>query len=162
MPEHRISLHGVDYALIFHNPIQHQIDRKTNSLPEVFTAFGYNLTPEGRLTLFWQNLGVGRPMLSVGMAATHGAYPADRLVANPSVRRYWLACPPLPAFEEDLELRKAIIESQCSLAAANLPPGLYDVQLGLRDSLGTSTLDNSLLGVILIKANGEFLPVELK
>lgn len=162
VPEHRVTLHGLDYVLIFHNLIQHQVDRKANSLPGIFTTFGYNLTAEGRLTLFWQNLGLGRRLLSVGLAATPGAYPADRLVANASVRRYWLACPPSPAFEAELEVRKAIIESQCSLAAANLPPGLYDVQLGLRDSLGTSPLANSLLGVILVKENGEFLPVELK
>lgn len=161
-PERRVTLHGQDYVLIFHNPVDHQVDRKANSLPGIFTTFGYNLTPEGQLTLFWQNLGLGRHMLSVGLAATQGAYSTDRLVANASVRRYWLACPPSPAFEEELKVRKAIIESQCSLTIAKLPPGLYDVQLGLRDNLGTSPLANSLLGVILIKADGEFLPVELK
>lgn len=162
LPEHRVTLHGLDYVLIFRNPIQHQIDRKANSLPGIFTVFGYNLGSDGRLTLFWQNRGVDRQPLLVGLAASKGAYSVDRLVANPAAQRYWLTCPPLPAFEEELRVPKAIIESECSLSTLKLPPGLYDVQLGLNDGSTTSPLATSLLGVILVNAKGEFLPVELK
>jgi hypothetical protein len=161
LPEHRINLHGLDYVLIYRNPIQHQVDREANSLPDLFTTFGYNLTGDGQLTLFWQNLGLGRRQVRVGLAPSNGIYAIDAPTASTIGERRWITCEPKPEFVDEVDTRGAIIESLCPLAITNLPPGLYDLQLGLSDGAATSPLSSSLLGVFLINRNQHFLLVKL-
>ena len=61
-PVQRVTLQGLDYALIYRNPIEQHVCTQDNSLPDVLTPFGYNLAADGNLTLFWQNLkGGDRP-----------------------------------------------------------------------------------------------------
>lgn len=160
-PERRVTLHGLDYVLVYRNPIQNRVDRKANSLPRVFTTFGYNLAGDGQLTLFWQNLGLGRRQLRLGLAPSNGVYSMDAPIASTMGERRWITCLPGPAFVDEVDTPRAIIESQCSLATANLPPGLYDLQLGLADGSTTSPLPSSLLGVLLINPAGHFTSVKL-
>lgn len=162
LPEHRVTLHGLDYVLIYRNPIQNHIDRKANSLPEVFTAFGYNLSSDGQLTLFWQNLGLDQRRLLVGLTPSNGVYPIAAPAARVDGERHWVTCTPAPAFRGEINTPKAIIESLCPLATANLLPGLYDLQLGLSNGSTISPLASSLLAVLLIDPNGRFTPVGLE
>ncbi len=125
-PVHRITLHGLDYVLIYQNPIQQHVDWKENGLPDVLTIFGYNISSNGNLTLFWQNLGLEQQQeLWVGLAPASGGEIA------------WLACPPAPALATTLDTPGSIIESLCPLATIDAPPGLYDLHLGLGDGENT-------------------------
>jgi uncharacterized membrane protein len=162
LPEYRVTLHGLDYVLIYRNPIQIQVERETNSLPGVFTTFGYNLAGDGQLTLFWQNRNLGRRQLWLGLAPSNGIYTSDTPTASSSSDRAWVACPPGPAFIEEMNTPKAIIESLCPLATARLAPGLYDLQLGLSDGAAVSPLPSSFLGAFVIGPDGHFTPIELK
>jgi hypothetical protein len=162
LPEYRVNLHGLDYVLIYRNPIQNHIDRTANSLPGVFTAFGYNLATDGQLTLFWQNLRLlDRRKLTVGLAPSNGRYLVNAPAVNSAGERYWVACMPAPAFVDEMYTPKAIIESLCPLATANLPPGLYDLQIGLSNGLATSPVASSFLAVLSIDSKGRFTPVKL-
>lgn len=162
LPEHRITLHGLDYVLIYRNPIQNHIKRQPNSLARVFTTFGYNLASDGQLTLFWQNLGMGQQRLQLGLAPSRGVYAIKAPTASPDPNRRWVTCQPQPAFSQELNFPKAIIESLCPLDSLNLPPGLYDLQLGLSHGPALTPLQSSLLGLLLIKPNRHFSVVELK
>jgi hypothetical protein len=162
LPEYRVTLHGLDYVLLYRNPIQNHVDREPNSLPGVFTTFGYNLANDGQLTLFWQNLGMGQQHLQIGLAPSNGVYAVDTLTASPDVPRLWLACQPKPGFINEMNSPGAIIESLCPLTSVDLPPGLYDLQLGLSDGSTILPLRSSLLGLVLINPNEHFTSVELE
>jgi hypothetical protein len=157
-----MAIHGLDYVLIYRNPIQNQLDRKANSLPKVFTAFGYNLTSDGQLTLFWQNLGLDQRRLLIGLTPSSGVYSIDAPTARADGEKHWVTCLPAPAFRGEINTPKAIIESLCPLATANLLPGLYDLQLGLSNGSTISPLASSLVMVLLIDPNGRFTSVELE
>jgi hypothetical protein len=159
-PVHRVVLHGLDYVLIYHNPIQHQVDRQANSLPNGLTAFGYNLTPQGRLTLFWQNHGLGERQLLIGLAPTSGVYHIDAPAASPSPRQ-WLRCDPASGFADELSAPEAVIESICPLDQMDLSAGLYDLQLAVADGLNHIPIETSLLGVVQVEAFGQFESVHL-
>ncbi len=121
-PIHRITLHGLDYVLIYQNPIQHHIDWKENGLPGVLTIFGYNIPSDGNLTLFWQNLGLDNNQeLWAGLTPATGG------------EIEWLACPPAPNLATEVNIPRSIIESLCPLATLDAPTNLYDLHLGLGD-----------------------------
>jgi uncharacterized membrane protein len=121
-PVQRVTLHGLDYALIYRNPIQQHFCTQDNNLPDALTPFGYNLAADGNLTLFWQNLkGDNRPEAQVGLTSA----------ADGETR--WVACAPAPAFAAEAGLPGAFVESQCPLAASGAPPGYYDLRLGWGD-----------------------------
>jgi hypothetical protein len=159
-PVHRVTLHGLDYVLIYRNPIQHHVDREANSLPRAFTAFGYNLSADGQLTLFWQNSGLGQRQLLVGLAVTQGVYPVNGAVVS-DVERQWLLCTPTPAFTVPANTPKAIVESVCPLNTANLSAGLYDLQLAVRDGPTLTPVKSSRLAVLLVDQNGRFEHINL-
>jgi hypothetical protein len=126
-PDHRVTLQGLDYALIYRNPIDHHIQWQENSVPGIFTAFGYDLAANGTLTLFWQNVGLKEQQeLWAGLAATPGG------------KTRWVPCTPGPDFAAEVHTPGAIIESMCSLADAGSPPEFYDLRLAVYD--GTSIL----------------------
>lgn len=121
-PVHRITLHNLDYALIYRNPIEHHLDWTKNGLSDILSIFGYNLSPNGNLTLFWQNLGVDQTQkLWAGLA----------LPETEAIN--WLVCAPGADFAAELNNPKAIIESICPLATSGASTGLYDLQLALND-----------------------------
>ncbi|MCB9108614.1 MAG: glycosyltransferase family 39 protein [Anaerolineales bacterium] len=159
-PVKQVTIQGLDYVLIYRNPIEHQVDRKANSAAGLLGTFGYNLQPDGQLTLFWQNRGLNDAPLFVGLARTPGIYPPDG-GADSSQERTWLACRPKPDFTASLTTAKAIIESNCALKSLNLEPGLYDIQLAVGDVSGVSPIETSRLAVIQIGPGGTFEPVDL-
>jgi hypothetical protein len=126
-PVHRVTLQGLDYALVYHNPIDHHVHWQENSMPGIFTAFGYDLADNGTLTLFWQNLGLEEQQkLWVGLAATPGG------------ETRWVACTPGPDFAPEVHIPGTIVESLCSLTDAGSRPGFYDLRLAIFD--GTAIL----------------------
>lgn len=159
-PAHRLSRFGLDYVLIYRNPIRHQVDRQANHIPRALTAFGYNLAPGGRLTLFWQNEGLGDRSLRLGLAPTSGVYPLDSPSPSRGARR-WIDCIPAPGFGGKLETPGAVIESTCSLDEADLAPGLYDLRLAVADDSGLQPIEAGLLGVMSLDAADRFETVDL-
>ena len=131
-------------------------------MPRVFTTFGYNLAGDGQLTLFWQNLNLGQRQLRIGLAPSNGRYVADAPTASASGERQWVTCMPGPAFVDETNTPKAIIESLCPLSKISLTPGLYDLQLGLSNGSTISPLPTSLLGALVITPERHFTPIELK
>jgi hypothetical protein len=121
-PVYTVRLQGLDYALIYHNPIENHVPGQENGLPGMFSVLGYNLEADGSLVLFWQNLG-----LEPSQSPWAGLAPA----AGGETR--WVVCDPAPAFAAEVGTAGAILESRCSLAQAGVQPGFYDLQLGLGD-----------------------------
>ncbi len=117
LPAHRVRLQGLDFALVYRNPIQNRINWRENSLPNTFTL-GYNLAVDGTLTLFWQNLGLAQPVWA-GLAPAEGG----------EIR--WLVCEIPPDFAGEAAIPGAVLESHCPLAVTGAPPGLYDLRLGV-------------------------------
>lgn len=158
-PAFRLRLGGIDYVLVYRNPIEHQVDRELNYVPAAIRALGYSLSAQGDLTLIWQNEGLGQESLWLGLAPTNGVFPAGQAV--PPESRWWLKCPPKPGFEPELSSTGTIVESVCPLAALDLWPGLFDVQLGLGDEENLRPLENSRLGVVQIGSDRTYRPVTL-
>lgn len=158
-PVHRVRLHGLDYVLIYRNPIEHQVDRKTQRLAQALTVFGYNLLEEGQLTLFWQNEGLGQPPLWLGLAPSNGIFPTNR--STPPESRRWVKCRPGAEFIAELSSAGAILESHCPLEALALSPGLYDLQVGIGQRDELLAVGNSRLAVIQIDPERAYRPVEL-
>jgi hypothetical protein len=159
-PAHRVSQSGLNYVLIYRNPIHRQVDREANRIHQTLTAFGFNLDPDGRLTLFWQNEGLDDRRLLLGLAPTSGVYSQDSPSAGRDAPR-WLECDPAPGFAGELGTPGAVIESICSLDKASLAAGLYDLQLAVADEAGLETADAALLGVVSIDTAGRFEAVDL-
>jgi hypothetical protein len=160
-PVHRVNLQGLDYVRIYRNPIRHQIDRETNRRPGRFTALGYNLSPAGHLTLFWQNRSDERQPLMVGIAPTAGVYPVGGPATSPTGSRQWVVCTLDQAFAPEAQTPGSILESDCPLDSVKLPPGLYDLQLGLAGGNTVRPIQSSRLGVVQIDRSGDFKPVKL-
>ncbi|MCB9100698.1 MAG: glycosyltransferase family 39 protein [Anaerolineales bacterium] len=159
-PVHRVTMQGLDYVVIYRNPIEHRVDRKANSAAGWLTTFGYNLRPNGQLTLFWQNNGLNKSPLLVGLAPTSGVYPSDSNAVKAQARS-WLTCRPKSEFTLSLTTAKAIIESTCTLKSLDLAPGLYDIQLAIGNASGVHPIKTSLLAVIQLGPGGTFEPVDL-
>ncbi len=131
-PVQPVTLQGLDYALIYRNPIEQHLCAQDNSRPDVLMPFGYNLDGNGNLTVFWQNVkGNDRPpalQLQAGLTSAAGG---NTLSQRDPER--WVACAPAPAFAAEAGMPGALLESQCSLATSGAPPGLYGLSLGLGD-----------------------------
>ena len=126
-PVQRVTLQGLDYALVYRNPIQHHVDWRQNGLPGDFRVFGYNLAEDGSLRLFWQNEGLaGEQKLWAGLVPANEA----------GIR--WVACAPGPGFDSEVDITGAIVESLCPLSEADPVPGFYDLYLGLGDGAAVS------------------------
>jgi hypothetical protein len=126
-PVHRVTLQGLDYALIYRNPIQHHVPSQNIGQPNTLNLFGYNLAADGDLTLFWQNPGLAEEQeLWAGLA------PAG--IENTGQDTHWLPCDPDPVFAAEATVPGTILESGCSLGKAEVPTGFYHLRLGLGDS----------------------------
>jgi hypothetical protein len=120
-PVQRVRLQGLDYALVYRNPIEQRICTRDNSLPDALTPFGYNLTADGTLTVFWQNLEGGDRLQAIQAGLTSAADGETR----------WAACAPAPEFADEAGTPGTIVESQCSLVTAGALPGYYDLRLDM-------------------------------
>jgi hypothetical protein len=140
-------MQGLDYALVYHTPIQHQVVAKENSLPQTATL-GYNLATDGQLTLFWQNFGLGQPIWA-------GLHPA----AGGAIS--WLPCALDPAFTSEAAIPGAILETQCMVSLAKAKPGLYDLRLGAGEATSITPIDFPAGRLALsIESNGSFVALE--
>ncbi len=117
-PEHRVTIAGVDYALIYRNPIRHPVAPAANRQEKALAAYGFNLN-DGQLSLYWHNLSESQPPVQIGLTPLAGG----------AIR--WADCRPTAGFETDAQTPGAFVESECNLAAVNAPAGLYDLKLGL-------------------------------
>ena len=158
-PIHRVTFGGLDYVLTYQTPIEHQVDRQANQLPEALTVLGYTLAGDGQLTLFWQNEGLGPQPLWLGLAPTSGVFAPGQSL--PQTDRWWLLCRPKPDFVAEVDTAGAIIESGCALGAAGLRAGLYELQLAVGERTALRPLEQSRLGVIKIEPDGRFHQVDL-
>jgi hypothetical protein len=141
-PVHRVTLQGLDYALVYRNLIEHHICVQDGSRPDALTPFGYSLAADGNLTLYWQNL-------------TGGDQPSEAragLTSATDGETRWVACALAPAFAAEAGLPGAILESRCPLRASGAPPGIYDLRLGIAD--GSRVL------AALIDADGHFTLID--
>jgi hypothetical protein len=128
-PIQRVTLHGLDYALIYRGPVEQHLCSQDNSIPDVLTPFGYNLAADGALTFFWQNLAGGdRPEARAGLTSA----------ADGETR--WAACAPAPEFAAEAATAGAFVESRCSLAAIGALPGYYDLRLDIGSGGRTVTI----------------------
>jgi hypothetical protein len=123
-PEKVITINGIDYAWIYPNPIQYPANPLADRLEGGLSLLGYRweTAPEAGATirLIWENLSPSGPPLAV------------RLWSNQADHSDWLPCSTLPGFETAAQTPGELVESACPLAAADLPPGLYDLQVGLQ------------------------------
>jgi len=125
-PAHRVTLQGLDYALVYRNPIQHHVPPQLIDQSSLMNLFGYNLAADGGLTLFWQNLN-----LTGGQELWAGLAPAG--IEDAGQETYWVACAPEPAFAAEAEVPGSILESLCRLDKADAPTGFYHLRLGLNN-----------------------------
>jgi hypothetical protein len=153
-PIHRVTLHDLDYVRIYRNPIQNHVDREANSLPEVLTTLGFNLTPDGKITLFWQNLGLNPVHLNIGITPIGNRAWSNRMPPDP--QQQWVECRVKPEFVADMKKPKAIIESLCPLSTAVLRPGLYQAKLATQNESGIMPLESSHLAVLKMDPDGRF------
>lgn len=143
-PVQRVTLQGLDYALIYQNPIQRRVHWQDSRDSEGLTVLGYELASDGLLKLFWQNSKSDPSQLVAGLAPPLGG------------ETRWTACLPRPDFAAELTSDGAIIESDCPLAATATPPEIYKLRLGLRRSSAVSPLDPSGPVLLSITPAGTF------
>ncbi len=150
-PAHRVTMHGLDYVLTYHNPIEHRVEWVKNSLPNKLGVFGYNLSFDGNLKLFWQNLGLeDQPKLWTGLSSAT----AEEIK--------WLPCIPAPDFAAEVTTPEAILESGCSLASIAPSSDLYDLHVGLSNDDANISPIPFPAGRLALKVDqaGKFMPLE--
>ena len=127
-PEKVITIDGIDYAQIYPNPIQFSADPQVAKIDGQMRLFGYRWEKAEKavtVRLIWENLSETERPLAV------------RLWTNQSQHSDWLACTPRPSFEPAARIPGEVVESDCYLSGASLPPGLYDLQIGVQQSDAT-------------------------
>ncbi|RME42150.1 MAG: hypothetical protein D6796_14820, partial [Caldilineae bacterium] len=152
-PEKIIRLNGIDYAWIYPNPIEYAADPRLERLDGQLTLLGYRWrqTPDGAtVTLVWENQ--ARPPASV----------AVRLAASEAETGGWLPCHPAAGFEGAARTPGEVVESACPLSAKGLSPGMYSLQVGVRNGeTGWRTLDFAAgWSVVRVTAGGAMERVE--
>jgi 4-amino-4-deoxy-L-arabinose transferase-like glycosyltransferase len=148
-PVHRVSLQGVDYVLIYHNPIEQRIHWQTNNPSNGLTVLGYNVADSGILTLFWQHLGMDQPQLVAGLTPALGD------------TTHWVSCTLAPAFVNEAKESGAILESTCPLATTALQSDIYELYLGLNNGSEILPLAPSGPALLSIDPTMRFKPVQL-
>jgi hypothetical protein len=126
-PEKVVTINGIDYATVYPNPIQYPADPVVDQIEGELSLLGYRwqATPDaGGLALIWQNF--NRQAGPVGV----------RLWATNDLHSPWQPCQTRPGFEVAAQTPGEVVESDCHLSPANLPPGLYDLQVGRRQPGG--------------------------
>lgn len=148
VPAHRVTLQGVDYALIYRNPIQQRIHWQTNPNAGNLIVLGYNITDEGALTLFSRQLKPAQPQLIAGVTLT---------LSN---KTHWFTCRLDPDFTEDAKKAGTILQHTCPAINA-LPAGIYKLSLGLKYETKTLPLISADPALLSIDAQGHVKPVTL-
>jgi 4-amino-4-deoxy-L-arabinose transferase-like glycosyltransferase len=122
-PEKVVVINGLEYAQVYPNPIQFPANPQTDAIESTMRLFGYRWEPQPDgavlLRLIWENLAAGT--LSIG----------TRLSLNSDTQSDWLTCAVAPGFETVAQTPGEVVESECHLAQFDLPPGLYNLQIGI-------------------------------
>jgi len=157
-PEKRISINGIEYAVIYPNPITYPANPQIDRLEGQLALFGYRWE-EGasgaEATLIWEDLGQSDNPLAIrlwgGGASSEwfscrqtdkergrqgeGERGAESQPAAVSGQQFALSLPNGLAVGE-------VMESVCRISSAELPTGLYSLQIGAQDEAGNwQTLD---------------------
>jgi len=121
-PEKVVTINQIDYAKVYPNPVQFPADPQIDQIKNEMRLFGYRWETEAGPTvrLIWENLS-DRPR-PIGL----------RLWATKNSHSNWLTCTPAPGFEAAAQTPGQMVESICPLPDVDLPPGLYDLQVGLQ------------------------------
>jgi hypothetical protein len=146
-PEKVITIDGIDYAWIYSNPIHYPADPLVDRLENELNLFGYRWEADAggsaQVWLIWENLSPQpRP---VGI----------RLWANEALHGEWTACHTTPAFAAATQTPGEVVESQCSLPTQALPPGLYDLQVGVQQANNTWLSLNFAAGWAAVELDGD-------
>jgi len=152
-PEKVITINGINYAHIYPNPIQYPAEPLVDTLADQLRLFGYRWEtgdPTPNVRLIWKNLGHSPGPVGVRLwstAAAHGS---------------WLPCQTAPGFEQAAQTAGEVVESLCPLPADNLPPGLYNLQVGLRQpNASWQSLDFAAgWSAVEVSANGTLARIE--
>jgi len=148
-PVHRVTLQGLDHVIIYRNPIENRIKAKENSLPNTY-VMGYNLQPNGHLTLFWQNQGFDD---SIWIGLEHSVSGAIE----------WTNCELIPTFVQDAQQPGSVLESLCIMNQAKKPTGLYSFKLGMGEATNIISVPfpTGRLAV-MIDETGQFRSIDYK
>jgi hypothetical protein len=151
-PEKTIVINGIDYAAIYPNPIDYpahpQIDRidgqlsllgyRWDSAPEMDPSkrqalenfhqrtcpFIVGCPPDTTVRLIWENLADALPL------------PGVRLRQHEFTLKGWEPCQTAADFTAAAQTPGEVVESDCRLNAYSLQPGLYDLQVGVKQPDG--------------------------
>jgi hypothetical protein len=140
-PEYRATINGADYALVYRRPAQHQVSFLDHNVDDLLAVYGFDLEGDGNLRLYWHNAGVDQQQLLVGLAAPTGG------------EIVWVPCEPAQGFSAGPLPPDSIVESLCPLAAAEIPPNLYDVQLAVGEASGISPIESSGLAFVVVTSD---------
>lgn len=125
-PEKVVIINGIDYAQVYPNPVHYPADPEAAQIPGQIRLFGYRWQAENNsppaVRLIWENLSKQPQLIGT------------RLWLNADTHSPWLACATAPGFEESTRTPGEVVESDCPLAGVSLPPGLYDLQVGVRQA----------------------------
>ena len=136
-PEKVIRLGDIDYAWIYPRPFAHPANPWVSRLSQKAALLGYSWerlvqhdevgSDSGSpvIRLVWENLGLDDKQL------------VARLVGI-EAQSNWAACLPAPNFVVRSRQTGAYVESLCTPTLADLPPGLYTVQFGLKSDIAAS------------------------
>lgn len=148
-PAHQVTIHGLDYVLTYRNPIDHWVEWAKNGLPDKLGLFGYTLSPDGTLEVYWQNLGFeAEPDLWAGLS------PPD------AEQIRWVQCTLPPEFIPEATTVNAILESLCPLTSLTPVPALYDLHLGVGNESAIAAIPFPA-GRLALKVNeaGQFVTI---
>ena len=135
-PEQVITLNGIEYAQIYPSPFTRSAQPLVSCIPGRAALFGYrweDAESPGPLTLrrlrvIWENQGVaGQP------------FPLVAALTNGDVNPDWQTCSVAPGFEMAARTPGEVVESVCdvSQAGSRLPPGVFDVRIGVGNDDGS-------------------------
>ncbi len=150
-PVHRVNLDGLDYALVYRNPIENHIS-VDNMLRlgavDYGTVHGYSLTNDGLLKLYWHNARITEQELVVGLAPIDNAEP------------YWVTCYAAPGFADEPYKPETLVESLCPLGDVSVPSGLYDIHLAILENNTIFPIRTSGIAFVSIGPDGHTEPVD--
>ncbi len=135
-PEKIITIDRIDYAWIYPNPIHYAADPKRDRLKAQIALLGYRWDSHsegGTAHLIWENLGGDSKGLAVRLWAAESGYKALDLPGL-SFSTDWQACQVAAGFNLAAKTPGEVVESACVIDATDIPPGLYNLEVGYQQT----------------------------
>ena len=104
-------------------PIQYPADPLVDKIDDQLSLFGYRWQADDgaiNLRLIWENQSVESNPIGI------------RLWANQDTQSNWFTCNTSPGFETAAQIPGEVVESECHISTTNVSPGLYDLQVGVK------------------------------